>query len=71
VGESITVLIVDDHAMVRVGLRNILQLGAGHQVVGEARDGIEAVEMAVELKPNVVLMDIFMPRSTASRRCWR
>lgn len=58
----IRVLIADDHAMVRAGLRRILELEPDMQVVGEAADGLEAVEKARSLGAHVVLMDITMPR---------
>jgi CheY-like chemotaxis protein len=57
----IRVLLVDDHAMVRQGLRSVLDAYADMQVVGEARDGIEAVKLVEELRPRVVVMDINMP----------
>ncbi len=60
-GEPIRVLIVDDHAVVREGLRTFLQLQDGMEVVGEAADGEEAVERAVALTPDVILMDLVMP----------
>src|SRR5215470_9635105 len=55
------VLIVDDQALVRVGLRKILEIEPDIEVVGEAGDGRRAVELAVQLHPEVVLMDIRMP----------
>jgi DNA-binding NarL/FixJ family response regulator len=58
----IRVLIVDDHAVVREGLRTFLELQAGIQVVGEAGDGAEALAQADALKPDVILMDLVMPR---------
>jgi DNA-binding NarL/FixJ family response regulator len=58
---SISVLIVEDHTMVREGLRAMLKLERDLEVVGEARDGREALAMAMELRPDVVLMDIAMP----------
>ena len=58
---SIRVLIADDQALVRTGFRMILAEEEGIDVIGEAADGLEAVEMAVGLKPDVVLMDIRMP----------
>jgi signal transduction histidine kinase/ActR/RegA family two-component response regulator len=57
----IRVLLVDDHAMVRQGLRSVLDAYADIQVVGEAQDGSEAVRLAEELRPRVVVMDINMP----------
>jgi two-component system response regulator NreC len=59
---TVRILIVDDHTLVRQGLRKILETHAGWEVVGEAGDGRTAINMAVELKPDVVLMDIAMPR---------
>jgi len=57
---KITVLLADDHAVVRDGLRVLLQQSADIRVVGEAADGREAVQLAQELKPDVVIMDITM-----------
>jgi NarL family two-component system response regulator LiaR len=59
--EPIRVLITDDHAIVRKGLAVLLGTERGIKVVGEARDGREAVEKAGALKPDVVLMDLVMP----------
>jgi two-component system, NarL family, response regulator NreC len=58
----IRVLIVDDHVVVREGLRLLLEAQGDTIVVGEASDGVEALELARKLKPNVVLLDIAMPR---------
>jgi two-component system, NarL family, response regulator LiaR len=60
--EPIAVLIVDDHAVVREGLRAFLELQAGIEVAGEARDGEEALEQALALRPDVILMDLVMPK---------
>lgn len=60
--EQVTVLLVDDHALVRLGFRRILEDREEIRVVGEASDGIEAVQMARMLKPMVILMDCAMPR---------
>lgn len=58
----IRILIADDHAVVRQGLRMFLELDSELEVVGEASDGLEALEKAHELKPDVVVMDLLMPR---------
>ena len=58
---KIRVLIVDDHAVVRDGIRAVLALQKDMQVVGESADGQAAVDMAVKIIPDVVLMDIVMP----------
>ncbi len=58
----IRVLIADDHAVVREGLRTFLELQDGIDVVGEAADGIQAVSQAERLEPDVILMDLVMPR---------
>jgi NarL family two-component system response regulator LiaR len=58
----IGVLVVDDHAVVREGLRTFLALQDGIEVVGEAGDGEEAVSEAERLRPDVILMDLTMPR---------
>jgi NarL family two-component system response regulator LiaR len=61
-GEKIKVLIVDDHQVVRQGLRTFLELQEDIVVIGEAGDGIQAVEMVHQYQPDVVLMDLVMPR---------
>jgi two-component system, NarL family, response regulator LiaR len=62
VSESIRVLIVDDHAVVREGLRTFLELQDGIEIVGEAGDGAEAIREAERLRPHVVLIDLLMPK---------
>jgi NarL family two-component system response regulator LiaR len=57
----IRVLIADDHAVVRQGLRMFLATDPEIEIVGEARDGAEALRMALQLQPDVVLMDLLMP----------
>ena len=63
-GELLRVLIADDHALFRRGLEMVLEKEADIEVVGEATDGLQAVEKAQELMPDVVLMDVRMPRHT-------
>ena len=58
----IRILIVDDHAVVREGLRAFIEIKPDMEIVGEAGDGIEALEKAGKLNPDVILLDIVMPR---------
>ncbi len=57
-----TIVLAEDHTLVREGLRKILECREDFEVVGEASDGEEALRMVAEKEPNVVLMDIWMPR---------
>ena len=57
----IRILIVDDHSVVRQGLRMFLGLDPDLEIIGEAQDGAEALQKVRELKPDVVLMDLLMP----------
>ena len=59
--DQITVLLADDHSLVRRGFRRILEDDEQMKVVGEASNGVEAIRMAHELKPRVVVMDLSMP----------
>ncbi|HEX9784096.1 MAG TPA: response regulator transcription factor [Opitutaceae bacterium] len=59
--KRITVLLAEDHAIVREGLRSLLELGGDIEVIGEASTGREAVDLARKLRPTVVVMDIAMP----------
>ena len=59
--DKLTVLLVDDHALVRKGFRRMLEDDAAISVVGEASEGQEAVRLALELKPKVVVMDCALP----------
>jgi DNA-binding NarL/FixJ family response regulator len=58
------ILVADDHDVVRQGLRSLLESRTGWEVCGEANNGREAVEMSVQLKPEIVIMDIAMPTMT-------
>ena len=57
----VRVLVADDHEIMRMGIRNLLQLQSGWSVCAEASDGQEAVEKALQFHPDVVIMDITMP----------
>ena len=57
----VRVLLVDDHDLVRVGIKSLLDTAAGIEVVGEAASGEDALKLIKELQPNVVLMDVKMP----------
>lgn len=54
------ILIADDHALFRDGLRSLL-VAEGHEIIGKAKNGSEAVALARDLKPDLVLMDVQMP----------
>lgn len=59
---GVRVLIADDHALIRSGLRALLEREGEFQVIAEAADGYEAIELAIRHKPDVVLLDVGMPR---------
>ncbi|MCY3567879.1 MAG: response regulator transcription factor [Chloroflexi bacterium] len=67
--EPITVLVVDDHPIMRQGLRALLNDSGRFVVVGEAQDGEEALRLAAELTPQVVIMDVIMPRKDGIEAC--
>ncbi|HBC89163.1 MAG TPA: DNA-binding response regulator [Lentisphaeria bacterium] len=60
--KQITVLLADDHLITRRGIRTILEAGGDFEVVGEAANGLQAVELARKLRPSVVVMDLSMPK---------
>lgn len=57
-----TIAIIDDHTIVREGLRKLLEAREDFQVIGEAQDGVEGVELVLKMKPDVAIMDICMPK---------
>lgn len=59
--DTITIMLVDDHDVVRTGLRSYLETQPGLQVVAEARNGEEAISLATQIRPQIILMDITMP----------
>ena len=67
--DQIRILVADDHALFRRGLHMVLDQEPDIDLVGEAADGTEAVAMAVELIPDIVLMDVKMPRQTGIEAC--
>ena len=66
---DISVLLADDHSLVRKGFRRLLEDEPGIQVVGEASDGSEAIHIAQELKPQVIVMDMSMPGLNGIQAC--
>ena len=67
--ERIRVMVVDDHEIVRIGLKQVLDLSGEFEVVGQAADGEEAVRVAAEVSPDLVLMDVIMPRKDGVEAC--
>ena len=61
-GETIRILIADDHAIVREGLRALIATEPGMELLDEASDGVQAVDKALALRPDVILLDMMMPR---------
>ncbi|TCD45618.1 DNA-binding response regulator [Streptococcus sp. X16XC17] len=61
---KIRVMLIDDHEMVRLGLKSFLNLQANIEVVAEARDGQEGLERVLDIKPDVIVMDLVMPKMT-------
>ena len=60
--QTVRILIADDHPIFRDGLRRLLEAEEGHKVLGEAADGAEAVKLARQLKPDILLLDLAMPK---------
>jgi DNA-binding NarL/FixJ family response regulator len=66
---AVRILLVDDHPIVRQGLRTLLEGRPGWEVVGEASDGVEALEKVESLQPDVVVLDVTMPRMNGLEAC--
>ncbi|MGA8529983.1 MAG: response regulator transcription factor [Acidobacteriaceae bacterium] len=62
VSRGIRIVIADDHPVIRIGVRNMLQAEPGLEVVGECNDGDEAITQTLELLPDILLLDVYMPR---------
>ena len=69
-GHRVRVVVADDHGLVRRGTREILEQSGSVTVVGEAADGIEAVNEVARLRPDVALLDVAMPRMSGIDACW-
>ena len=67
--ERIRVMVVDDHSIVRAGLKQVLEQSGEFEVVGQAADGEEAVRVAAEVLPDVVVMDVIMPNKDGAEAC--
>jgi DNA-binding NarL/FixJ family response regulator len=63
------VLLADDHALMRKGVRDLIEECNGYKVAGEAQDGIEAIELAKKLRPDILVMDIALPRLNGLNAC--
>src|SRR5580698_7374781 len=65
----VRILLVDDHPIVRQGLRTLLEARPGWEIVGEASDGAEALDKVTAFQPDVVVLDVTMPRMNGLEAC--
>ena len=68
-GQLTKVMIVDDHSIMRDGLKEVLERSGAFEVVGQAQDGVAAVEVAQSLQPDIVIMDLMMPEKDGIEAC--
>ena len=66
---QVRVMVVDDHEIMRDGLREVLQRTGDYEVVGQAGDGVSATNIALKLKPDVIVMDVMMPLKNGIDAC--
>jgi len=66
---AVRILLVDDHPVVRQGLKTLLEGRSEWEIVGEASDGIEALEKVSSLQPDVIVLDVTMPRMNGIEAC--
>ena len=66
---QVRVMVVDDHEIMRDGLREVLERSGNFEVVGQAGDGVAAVNIAMKLKPDVIVMDVMMPLKNGIDAC--
>ncbi len=67
--DKIRVMVVDDHSIMRDGLQVLLEQDGGFEVIGQAGDGVEAVRIAPDLSPDVIIMDVMMPKKDGVDAC--
>ena len=67
--DRIRVMVVDDHSVVRIGLKQVLEQSGEFEVVGQAADGLEAVKVAAEVMPQLIVMDVIMPDKGGVEAC--
>ena len=69
--EKISILLVDDHSIVRIGLKTLINYQEDMSVIGEAKNGEEALHLVRQLQPNIVIMDLLMPKLNGADATWK